>query len=176
MSAKLLTRQLPRGLALLALIAGLLGCGATATQPTADAATSPKDSGPACYVSGESLAHLLRLEHRYLLADSDEQRMRQLMEARQSRDKALEALLLISPASSAEDSRLGAELLGSLPLYPDDKCIADRYLFLHLSQVRHDLARSDELKAREDEITELKRKIEALTDLEQQITRQRKDL
>ncbi|NVK43972.1 MAG: hypothetical protein HWE39_22245 [Oceanospirillaceae bacterium] len=169
-------RSAGRSLLLLSLVSGLLGCGTKLSLTAPETTDSTVSEGPACYVSGDSLAHLLRLEHRYLLADSDEQRTRQLMEARQSHDKALEGLLLTSPVSSEADATRGAELLRSLPLYPDDRCIADRYLFLHLSQVQRELSSRTELKAREDEISELKRKIEALTDLEQQITRQRKDL
>ncbi|WP_379907701.1 hypothetical protein [Marinobacterium aestuariivivens] len=155
------------------LLLGLLGC-----QTTGDLIplTTTGGSGPACYVDDDQLTELLDQQYRYQQAGGNNPRLQQLAAARQNGNKALEGLLLTSPASSPEQVTRGAALLGSLPLYPDAHCMADRYLYLHLGLVRQGLGRQTQLNAKNTEIVELKRKIEALTDLEQQITRQRKDL
>jgi hypothetical protein len=166
-----------RNLLIMPVLISLLGCQIPATlQPGAQAA------GPACYVSNDALTDLLRQQYQFLNS-GDQARRQQLAQAINSKDKALEAMLLTSPASSAEQFSRGNTLLASLPLYPDQNCVADRYLYLQHKQYGQRQKQQQQLQqqlqqlqAQDAQIIELKRKIEALTDLEQEITRQRKDL
>ncbi|ANG63674.1 hypothetical protein A8C75_15095 [Marinobacterium aestuarii] len=168
---------MPRNLLAAPLLLSLLGCQIPdALQPIAS------NRGPACYVSNDALAGLLLQQQRYL-NQSDQARRQQLAQVIKSNDKALEALLLTSPMASAEQFDQGRSLLTSLPLYPSADCTADRYLDIQKSQLeprQQQLTliqqQSARIQQQNAQISELKRKIEALTDLEQEITRQRKDL
>ena len=168
---------MPRNLLLAPLVLSLLGC-----QVPTVLQSPPSGYGPACYVSSDALADLLKQQQRYL-GSGDSARRQQLAQVVKSNDKALEALLLTSPKASARQFAQGRKLLASLPLYPDADCTADRYLRLHLSQLelrqqqeRQIQQLDNQLQQQNAQIAELKQKIEALTDLEQEITRQRKDL
>jgi hypothetical protein len=171
--------DMSRNLLIMPVLISLLGCQMPATlQPGAQAA----EPEPACYVSNDALTDLLRQQYQYLNG-SGQTRRKQLAQAVKSRDKALEAMLLTSPAASAEQFSRGNALLASLPLYPDQNCMADRYLYLQHQQYGQRQQQQQQLQqqlqqlqAQDAQIIELKRKIEALTDLEKEITRQRKDL
>ncbi|UTW12486.1 hypothetical protein [Marinobacterium rhizophilum] len=159
---------MPRNLLIMPLLLGLLGCQVPGALQT-------PSHGPACYVSNAALADLLVRQQHYL-GSRESARRQQLAQVVKSNDKALEALLLTSPLASAEQFSRGSSLLASLPLYPDAECTADRYLYLHQRQLEPRQQQRSLIQQQNTQIDELKRKIEALTDLEQEITRQRKDL
>ncbi len=161
---------MPRNLLIAPLLLGLLGC-----QTTGALHKTPSDHGPACYVSNAALADLLIQQQRYL-GSGQQARRQQLAQVVKSNDRALEAMLLTSPPANAEQFSRGSSLLASLPLYPNADCTADRYLHLHQRQLELRQQQHSLIQQQNDQIDELKRKIEALTDLEQEITRQRKDL
>lgn len=168
---------MPRNLLLVPIVFSLLGCQVSTVMQSV-----PSGYGPACYVGNDVLSDLLKQQQRYL-GSSSSARRQQLAQAVKSNDKALEALLLTSPKASAKQFAQGSKLLASLPLYPEADCTADRYLRLHLSQLelrqqqeREIQQLDNQLQQQHAQIAELKQKIEALTDLEQEITRQRKDL
>ncbi len=172
--------DMSRTLLIVPVVTGLLGCQTPAAVQVSPATAA---AGPACYVDNEALPFLLREQTQYLLAPDAAARTLLLAHAVNSNEKAREALLLTSPAASAEQFGKGTTLLASLPLYPDGDCIADRYMQLHYRQSQRrqqQQLKINELNAQVNElntqVVELKSKIEALTDLEQEITRQRKDL
>jgi hypothetical protein len=142
-------------------------------------AASETPSSNECFIEAESLYQFLDDEHTYILADRSQ---KQAMIKGLENEPARQANLYSSDTTNPVYLRKALGLYKQLPLLPSKSCYADRYLYLRF---RHAQANLKQLEAKEvvskqyinaKKATEkLQEQIDALTEIEQAITRQREE-
>ena len=149
----------------------LTGCLPLITQsPDSHPATA---SGYDCPVDDGQLLDWLKYEHRFISSTlSDKQQL--LIDAEARQPDTLYPLLLSTPGQSPQHAARALELL-SARQPADSGCTAEQYLQLRLRQLQQQLDTQQQLRQLELDNQELKRQVDALTDLERQITRQREE-
>ncbi|GEM_PF-2667745 len=124
-----------------------------------------------CHMSQSALAQVQQTE--FSLYHQPGLKAGLLKEARNNRDIALQALLLSQPGATLEQLQQANRLYERLVLYPSADCPGDTYLNL-----RHRMARSTQTLQQEQALLrkqhqEMQAKINALTELENELTRER---
>ncbi|WP_181737852.1 hypothetical protein [Marinobacterium marinum] len=114
----------------------------------------------------------LDYEHRYISSTLDEKR-KLLIEAEKRQQTTLHALLLSAPGQSPEQLKRALEYLSTLKISPS--CSAGQYVQVRTRQLQLQLNLLDQQYTLERQVDELQRQVDALTDLERQITRQREE-
>jgi hypothetical protein len=152
------------------------GC-ATLSDPAKEPVEQAQQAG--CFVKENDLHVFLDDEHTFILADK--QQKKALIEAFKH-DTARQANLLSSEISNKTALRSALGLFKQLPLLPSKTCYADRYLYLRFRQTQANLRQlesKDVVNARyadaKKTIAKLQEQIDALTEIEQAITRQREE-
>ena len=153
----------------------LAGC-ATLSNPLEAVYPTPQSD---CFVQENDLHVFIDDEHTFILADKLQKKA--LIEAFNN-DTARQANLLSSQISNKTSLRAALGLFKQLPLLPSKTCYADRYLYLRFRQTQANLRQlesKDVVSARYAEakksIAKLQKQIDALTEIEQAITRQREE-
>lgn len=137
------------------------------------------DSSPAsargldCPVDDQQLLDWLKYEHRFISSTLSE-KQQLLIDAEERQPNTLYPLLLSTPGQSPQHAARALELLAARK--PADLgCKAEQYLQLRLRQLQQQLDTRQQLRQLQLDNQELKRQVDALTDLERQITRQREE-
>lgn len=152
-----------RKLLLLSLFLLLSGCDLQSLKPDVESVI--------CHIQPERLSALQTIEKRFL-TKADE-RSRILQRALKSKDRAQIALLLSTPLSSTEQLQQAKKNYARIQLNPHPDCPGDSYIDLR-NQFTSTLLwmRADQDNLAE-EIQSLKTKIDALTEIESDLDRQR---
>ncbi len=134
---------------------------------------------PNCLLPEAAVKQFLEDEHLYMTANS-EQRMQMLKGTKSSPERL--ANLLSSPGNEKASLEKSLLLFNELPLLPNESCLADRYLYLRLRQTQAHLSIIEELHSVKARLNTAKvtieiqqQQIDALTQIEQSITRQREE-
>ena len=140
----------------------------------------PTDAVPAnCFLPNEAVSQFLEDEHSYITADPAE-RKQILNDAEESPERL--ANLLSCPGNDQASLEKSLLLFNKLQLLPNESCTADRYLYLRLRQTQAHLNIIEELRSVTTRLNTAKvtietqqQQIDALTQIEQAITRQREE-
>lgn len=161
--------------ALAALLPLLLLTGCLPTLPSDSGVESTPNMVQKCHIDNDQLLGWLKYEHRYTSSTlNDKQQL--LIDAEARQPKTLYPLLLSTPGQSPQHVARALEMLTALQLQPVEvDCGADQFLQLRLRQLQQQLNTLQQLEQLELDNQELKRQVDALTDLERQITRQREE-
>jgi len=164
--------MLSRAIALSAL---LLLAGCQPILPSGSNAESVTSMTQQCHIDNDQLLGWLKYEHRFISSTlNDKQQL--LIDAEARQPKTLYPLLLSTPGQSPQHVGRAQAMLNALQLRPAGvNCRADQYLQLRLRQLQQQLNTLQQLQQLELDNQELKRQVDALTDLERQITRQREE-
>ena len=151
----------------------LSGCQQTLSLPAGF--TSARDVAQECHIDNDQLGEWLKYEHRFISSTlTDKQEL--LIDAEARQQNTLYFLLLSTPGQSAQHVARALERLAELQTQPAGiHCDADQYLQLRIRQLQQQLNTQQQLQQLELDNQELKRQVDALTDLERQITRQREE-
>jgi len=147
----------------------LAGC-----QSILPLATTPATEQP-CLIDNNQLRDWLKYEHRFISSTlNDKQQL--LIDAEARQPTTLYPLLLSTPGQSPQHVARALDILAAQrsPNAGAD-CSADQYLQLRMRQLQQQLNTLQQLQTLELGNQELKRQVDALTDLERQITRQREE-
>ncbi len=140
----------------------------TSSQPTV-AATSSN-----CRFDESQLVEWIKYEHRFISSTiSDRQTL--LGEAERRQRSALHALLLSSPGQSQAQLERATKLMDSISPKSAGSCATELYLANRQAQIKQQLERLQQIQDLEQQKMELERQVDALTDLERQITQQREE-
>jgi hypothetical protein len=134
---------------------------------------------PNCFLSDKALSQFLEDEHLYIMSDAAQQKKMQI-------DISDSSARLANLLSSTGNNKISLEksllLFKELPLLPKKACPADRYLYLrfrqtqaHLTMIEELTAISSQLNSAEKTIETQQQQIDALTQIEPAITRQREE-
>jgi len=128
-----------------------------------------------CLIDNDQLQVWLKYEHRFISSTlNDKQQL--LIDAEARQPTTLYPLLLSTPGQSPQHVARALDILTEQPLpSADADCNADQYLQLRMRQLQQQLNTLQQLRTLELGNQELKRQVDALTDLERQITRQREE-
>jgi len=128
-----------------------------------------------CTISGQQMDDSMQAEHQFLIAGRTE-RNQLKNRLKQKDDKISLALINAKYSQSIKLIDSSIAVLRQQQLFPSDNCRADRYLYLQLRVAQQRQEQLITSAAQQGTIQELQHKINALTDLEHQIMRQREDL
>lgn len=148
--------------------------------------TDSTEPAPNCLLPGDLLAQLIEEQQQYVTSTEEERRA---MLAAVEDHPARRINLLSSPDNDRAANQAAIDAYRQLPLLPSMSCSSDRYLYLRLRQAQSQLQLLDQatqlrrqLETAETRLQEQQRlissqrdKINALTQLEQAITRQREE-
>jgi|SRR5690554_5954469 len=157
------------------LLSVVLLAGCQQTLPLIPGLSADSKMSQKCHIDNNQLLDWLKYEHRFISSTlGDKQQL--LIDAEARQPDTLYPLLLSTPGQSSRQVARAQEMLSQLPLSAaESACHADRYLQLRMRQLQQQLNTLQQLQDLELGNQELKRQVDALTDLEQQITRQRKE-
>lgn len=161
-----------RQLLLCTFIMLLSGCQLLERTELRPAGTDTEPPDPACDIDDTQVIEWLSFEHRYISSTLEEKR-KLLIDAERGQKRTLHALLLSTPGQSPEQLRRALEYLSTLDT--GSSCSSSRYVAVRARQLQLQLDLLDQHKALEQRVDELQRQVDALTDLERQITRQREE-
>ena len=150
------------------------GCQSLPTLP------KPAEALPAnCFLPEEAVSQFLEDEHLYITADPA-QRKQMLSNTKKSPERL--ANLLSCPGNDQASLEKSLILFNQLQLLANESCTADRYLYLRLRQTQAHLSIIEELHSVTTRLNTAKvtietqqQQIDALTQIEQVITRQREE-
>ena len=125
-----------------------------------------------CHIGDERLSGLLYQERNFLSAKAS-QRSTMLNQAISAGDHPQTALLLSQPSASASDLQKSLQYFSKQGINPTRDCPGDRYLLLRFAQAKLMLDLNQQRGQLQQENQELRKKIEALTQIEQEISRDR---
>ncbi|GAA0786931.1 hypothetical protein [Marinobacterium sediminicola] len=130
------------------------------------------DGSQTCDIDDAQVIEWLNFEHRYVSSTLDTKR-RLLIDAEKRQQRILHALLLSTPGQSQEQLKRALEYLSTVDL--NSSCTASQYIRLRTRQLQLQLGLLDQNQSLKQQVNELQRQVDALTDLERQITRQREE-
>ncbi len=133
---------------------------------------SSGDQTQSCDIDDAQVIEWLNYEHRYISSTLDVKR-KLLIDAESRQQIILHALLLSTPGQSPEQLKRALEYLSTLDT--SSSCSSSRYIEVRSRQLQLQLDLLDQRQALEQQTEELQRQVDALTDLERQITRQREE-
>lgn len=125
-----------------------------------------------CHIGDQRLSGLLYQERDFLSAKTDK-RAAMLDQAISAGDHPQTALLLSQPSASASDLKKSLQYFSKQGINPSLSCPGDRYLLLRFAQTKLMLEINQQRGQLQRENQELRKKIEALTQIEQEISRDR---
>lgn len=125
-----------------------------------------------CHIGDARLSGLLFQERSYLTANGTLQQ-EMLHNAIKAKDHPQSALLLSQPKSSISDLTKSLQYYKQQGTNPSKECPGDRYLLLRHAQTKLLLQINQYSSSLRKENLELRKKIEALTQIEQEISRDR---
>lgn len=132
-----------------------------------------------CLLPEKAVQQLLEDEHQYINANKT-QRLQMLSGVKNN--PARLANLLSSVGNDQASLEKALQLFNQLPLLPNGSCTVDRYLYLRLRQTQAHLTTIEELNVLTSHLNTAKltietqqQQIDALTQIEQAITRQREE-
>lgn len=132
-----------------------------------------------CFLPEKSVSQFLEDQHIYSTADSATRK--KMLNATKDSPERL-ANLLSTPGNDQASLEKSLTLFNQLPLLPNESCTADRYLYLRLRQTQAHLTVIEELRSvtaqldiAKGTIETQQQQIDALTQIEQAITRQREE-
>jgi len=168
-----MTRLIPTSLLVCTLLIGS-GCQTLESLTALDSHQQPN-----CLLPASLLKDLVEEEQRFLTSDNT-LRKQMLQDVKDKPARLVNLLSSITTDRSAKEQALS--IYAQLPLLPNQSCSSDRYLYLRFRQAQANLQMLDELAALNRQlnaanttISEQQRQIDALTQLEQAITRQREE-
>lgn len=165
--------MLLRALAALFAITILAGCLPQTLLPSDTASASTSGADQDCSTDNQRLLEWLKYEHRFISSTLTE-KQQLLIDAEARQPGTLYPLLLSTPGQSPQHAARALELLATRQP-SENGCKADLYLQLRLRQLQQLLETRQQLRQLKLDNQELKRQVDALTDLERQITRQREE-
>lgn len=134
---------------------------------------------PNCFLPEAAVSQFLEDEHLYMTANPTQQK--QILRDVKGTSERL-ANLLSSTGNDQTSLKKSLSLFNQLPLLPNKLCVADRYLYLRLRHTQAQLRIIEELNVATTRLNTAKvtietqqQQIDALTQIEQAITRQRED-
>lgn len=130
------------------------------------------DAVTGCHIGDERLSGLLYQERNFLSAKAS-QRTTMLNQAISAEDHPQTALLLSQPSANASDLKKSLQYFSKQGINPTRDCPGDRYLLLRFAQTKLMLEIDQQRGQLQQENQELRKKIEALTQIEQEISRDR---
>lgn len=132
----------------------------------------PTNTNMGCYINKGRLSGLLQQERSYLTS-SNAVRKVVLQRALKAEDYPQAALLLAQPDAQAAELQQALQYFSKQGTNPSFDCPGDRYLTLRHVQTELLLDISNQQFTLEKENQELRKQIEALTQIEQEISRDR---
>ncbi len=135
-------------------------------------ASDTNDQAQHCDIDDAQVIKWLNYEHRYI-SSTLEQKRKLLVDAERRQQRTLHALLLSTPGQSPEQLRRAFEYLSTVDTSASSR--ASRYIEVRTRQLQLQLDLLDQRQTLEQRVDELQRQVDALTDLERQITRQREE-
>lgn len=155
------------------LLLSLLTSGCQLQQQVKEIFAEPKPEPELdCFIGRERLSGLLIQEGSYLEATA-QTRKTMLTQAMSADDFAQSALLLSQPASIAADLEKSLQQFRKQALRPSLECPGDRYVMLRYAQAKLLLKEKQQSVHLQRENNALRKQIEALTQIEQEISRDR---
>lgn len=130
------------------------------------------DVATGCNIGNERLSGLLYQERNFLSANAAK-RTTMLDQAINAKDHPQTALLLSQPSATASDLRKSLQYFSKQGINPTRDCPGDRYLLLRFAQTKLMLETNQQSYLLQEENQELRKKIEALTQIEREISRDR---
>jgi len=125
-----------------------------------------------CVIGADRLSGLLMQERSYL-ATTPERKESMLATSLKAKDHAQSALLLSQPDASDKDLKQAQSYYRQQPVRPSLKCPGDRYLVLRQRQTDLQLRVNTRRFSLERENRALRKQIEALTQIEREISQDR---
>ena len=125
-----------------------------------------------CHIGDERLSGLLYQERNFLSAKTDKRTIL-LNQAIEAGDHPQTALLLSQPSASHSDLKKSLKYFSKQGINPTRDCPGDRYLLLRFAQTKLMLEINQQNDQLQQENQELRKKIEALTQIETEISRDR---
>lgn len=125
-----------------------------------------------CHIGTDRLSGLLYQERNFLSATAGK-RTTMLKQAIRAKDHPQTALLLSQPDASISNLQKSLQYFGQQGINPTRDCPGDRYLLLRFVQAKRMLDVTHLHGQLQKENQELRKKIEALTQIEQEISRDR---
>lgn len=125
-----------------------------------------------CHIGDERLSGLLYQERNFLSATASK-RTSMLKQAVRAEDHPQTALLLSQPDASISNLQKSLQYFSQQGINPTRDCPGDRYLLLRFVQAKRMLDVIQQSGQLQKENQELRKKIEALTQIEQEISRDR---
>ncbi|BBB30533.1 hypothetical protein [Neptunomonas japonica] len=133
---------------------------------------------PNCFLPETALNQFLEDEHQFITANTAQQKL--ILDA--SKDSLERQANILSITRNKATLEQSLPLFAQIPLLPNKSCTADRYLYLRFRQVQANLAALEEkdfitarLNTAKLTIEKQQQQIDALTQIEQAITRQREE-
>ncbi|MGY8870408.1 MAG: hypothetical protein ACKVJE_08220 [Pseudomonadales bacterium] len=133
---------------------------------------------PNCFLPEAALSQFLEDEHQFITSNTAQQKL--MLEA--SKGSPERQANILSITRSKETLEQSLPLFAQIPLLPNKSCTADRYLYLRFRHVQANLAAIEEkdfvtarLNTAKLTIEKQQQQIDALTQIEQAITRQREE-
>lgn len=147
------------------------------TKPSTEVEPLPQDE-PACFLDNDVLYQLMADEHLFITLSETDQKL--MLETIQEPTR-LANLLSISGSDKAALSK-AKELFTQVSLFPESHCPSDQYLYLRFRHAQANLAALNKLGSTQQAVQErdrtietLRQQIEALTQIEPAISRQREE-
>lgn len=160
---------------LLVLVAALVsGCDFNVKDvlPASDSSDTASTEAPDCYIGKVRLSGLLVQERTYLSVDK-KSRNKMLKASIKAKDYAQSALLRSQPDATIAELRLAIDDYKKQPVRPRLQCPGDRYIVLRQRQADLQLLQKQRVGKVIQENSELRTQIEALTQIEQELSRER---
>lgn len=154
-------------------LALLAGCQSPRLLPSSGQPDAGAEDS-SCHFDKGQLNDWIKYEHRFISSTISDKRAL-LVDAEQRQKTALYALLLSSPGQSQTQLERAQQMLTELPLSLLEHCRADQYLANHQRRLALQLEALQQIETLQLQKMELERQVDALTDLERQITRQREE-
>lgn len=153
------------------LLLSLITSGCQLQQQVKEIFITPEPE-PDCFIGRDRLSGLLIQERSYLEATSTKKKT-MLKNAMSVDDYAQSALLLSQPAAIADSLQKSLQQFRKQALRPSLECPGDRYLTLRYAQAKLLLKEKQQRIDLQRENAALRKQIEALTQIEQEISRDR---
>ncbi|WP_293267163.1 hypothetical protein [Neptunomonas sp.] len=152
----------------------LIGC-----QPLPKMVPLTEKPLPNCFLTEEALSIFLEDEHQYMMSNAA-QRKQILLSVKASPERL--ANILSNERNNKTALEKSLPLFNQLPLLPNKSCTADRYLYLRFRHAQANLAAIEDKSAISARLNTAKltiekqqQQIDALTQIEHAITRQREE-
>lgn len=160
--------------ALIIMATVLTGCQLPNLKPETPEQSQTSDA-QGCYIGEPRLSGLL-LREKGFLEGNEKARKKMLKESLDAEDHAQSALLQSQPGATPKELKTALTFYRKQPVNPILACPGDRYVILRQQQAQHQIRHIEKYGKLLEENAALRTQIEALTQIERDLTRSREGI